>query len=515
MRPHPAGLRALALCFAAIPIACRRPPRAPPRAPDAAPAPRVDPPPTAPVAGALSLPLDRQVASLVVSADGACVVLADRTARCWGLSQVREEPPRPTPAGVYAVPGVRGIARLDAGSRSYCATLADGDHRCWGESDDTLLGCPQLRPLPQPHAIPRLGAATRFAFSTFTACAVAPAGNVWCWGPDNDCQIVRHQRSHVPRRVPNIDDAAQIAVDDGRLCALRRGGEVVCVGSGYLIPNPGTGQYTGGASFEDVDANCGRTPRAIRGLEGGVAELAGGVGRTCARMRDGRVACWPYEPRFSDAFSASARLDVAPGFTLTQPVENTLAVPIALPAPAAGVTVGVGFVCFWDDAGAAWCAGRNTDGQLGDGTRTTRPSFARVAGLTRVVQMGAGRAHACARDDEHRVWCWGSNQVGQLGRGWSDEPSLAPVPIPWTSPAPAAHEMRNASRGSTCRPGDRGSRSGWFVCSRPRVPRVRPPALTERVRLTLGNRHGIIRLVADSGDEQRATNNEPRSHAAS
>ena len=70
--------------------------------------------------------------------------------------------------------------------------------------------------------------------------------------------------------------------------------------------------------------------------------------------------------------------------------------------------------------------------------------------------------------------------------------------LPWRF-----HEMRNASRGSACLPGDRGSRNGWSVCSRPRVPRVRPPALTERVRLTLGNRHGIIRPVADSGASAR------------
>jgi alpha-tubulin suppressor-like RCC1 family protein len=95
-------------------------------------------------------------------------------------------------------------------------------------------------------------------------------------------------------------------------------------------------------------------------------------------------------------------------------------------APVAGVCDGMAAtaIAAGADFSLALCAdgsvrawGANSYGQLGDGTFAQRPSPVAVAGLTgRVVKaIAAGASFALALDSEGRVWAWGSNARGQLG----------------------------------------------------------------------------------------------------
>ncbi len=69
-------------------------------------------------------------------------------------------------------------------------------------------------------------------------------------------------------------------------------------------------------------------------------------------------------------------------------------------------------------AGQVWAWGRNSDGQLGDGTRIDRVQPVRVIGLPRAaVAVSAGGAHSLAVLDDGTVWAWGANDYRQLGAG--------------------------------------------------------------------------------------------------
>ncbi|CUR54862.1 hypothetical protein NOCA2220053 [metagenome] len=61
-------------------------------------------------------------------------------------------------------------------------------------------------------------------------------------------------------------------------------------------------------------------------------------------------------------------------------------------------------------------AGLNSDGQLGSGNTTNRPSFASVAGLANVDEVGGGREHALARIGG-QVYAWGDGSRGATGQG--------------------------------------------------------------------------------------------------
>jgi alpha-tubulin suppressor-like RCC1 family protein len=65
--------------------------------------------------------------------------------------------------------------------------------------------------------------------------------------------------------------------------------------------------------------------------------------------------------------------------------------------------------------GTVWAWGANSSGQLGDGTQTDRVSPVTVSGLTNVIAIAAGKSHAIALKGDGTVWTWGANAYGQLG----------------------------------------------------------------------------------------------------
>ncbi len=81
-----------------------------------------------------------------------------------------------------------------------------------------------------------------------------------------------------------------------------------------------------------------------------------------------------------------------------------------------------GLTCAVLSDGSVWCWGRNTWGNLGDGTlQPDRPIPKPVAGLSGATRVAAsissGRAHTCAVLSDGSVWCWGAGNSGQLGDG--------------------------------------------------------------------------------------------------
>ena len=66
------------------------------------------------------------------------------------------------------------------------------------------------------------------------------------------------------------------------------------------------------------------------------------------------------------------------------------------------------------------CWGTGTDGRLGTGSTSSRPS-PRAVSLADPVALDVGSAHSCAVTKPGEVFCWGRNSLGQLGVGDHDE----------------------------------------------------------------------------------------------
>jgi len=81
-----------------------------------------------------------------------------------------------------------------------------------------------------------------------------------------------------------------------------------------------------------------------------------------------------------------------------------------------------------DDTGRIWAWGDNRRGAVGDGSNSDRPTPVRL-GLTNVAQIEAGHYHGIARRTDGTVWTWGYGGLGQLGLGNSANRN-APVRVP-------------------------------------------------------------------------------------
>ena len=79
--------------------------------------------------------------------------------------------------------------------------------------------------------------------------------------------------------------------------------------------------------------------------------------------------------------------------------------------------------------GTVWAWGRNLYGQIGDGTTTERWAPKQVAGLSGILGIATGYNHSLAIKSDHTVWAWGRNANGQLGDG-STTDRLTPVQVP-------------------------------------------------------------------------------------
>jgi alpha-tubulin suppressor-like RCC1 family protein len=99
------------------------------------------------------------------------------------------------------------------------------------------------------------------------------------------------------------------------------------------------------------------------------------------------------------------------------------------------VSAGYYFTCAnsWQSgstSGIVACWGKNTWGQLGNGTSNTNVNATptQVSGITNAVEIDTGYESACARLSTGSVTCWGTNRFGELGDGTNTQ-HFTPVAV--------------------------------------------------------------------------------------
>ena len=149
-----------------------------------------------------------------------------------------------------------------------------------------------------------------------------------------------------------------------------------------------------------------------------ITSISAGVLNTCASTDAGAAYCWGRD------------LIGAVGDGVISTVPRTLPTQVVgLTAGTASVSAGDDVGCALSDTGALRCWGRNTIGQLGDGTTTDSPTPVQVSGLGGgVTQADVGGGHTCAVTGAGAAVCWGFNNEGQLGDGTTTN-ATAPVQV--------------------------------------------------------------------------------------
>lgn len=363
--------------------------------------------------------------SVSAGEDVSCVTTSvPGRAQCWGLDdagQLGFAPDTACFADDTLIAGALGCAvaprlirrelalvQVSAGDSLSCALDEVGAAWCWGDNRFGQLGVGGVSAGDGPQRVTAPGG----AFSTVSAggrhaCGIA-ADITYCWGEDSLGQLgdARRINSTTPIPVVTADTFTRVTAGQRHTCALSVNGRAFCWGNneaGQL----GTGSVGGSTS----------SPSAVVGAHVYTA-IAAGDSSTCAVRTDGAVLCW------------GANTHGQLGRGTTAPASGTPA-QVTGGITAIEVTVGSGFACAIDAAGAARCWGSNDYGQLGSPggpTPTPRP----VDGEIAFASISAGVRHACGTTVGGAVHCWGSNVFGALGNGLQAAARGTPVPVSLT-----------------------------------------------------------------------------------
>ena len=154
--------------------------------------------------------------------------------------------------------------------------------------------------------------------------------------------------------------------------------------------------------------------------------IAAGWSHTCAIKTSGETYCWGYNDYGQLGNSAAMGLCSDGIYPCTE-------VPVLVEGGRRFTQLVASHwnTCALDEAGAAFCWGRGDGGQLGDGKRTDSHKPVPVAGglkFTALAATPAGIA-TCGLTSAGAAWCWGGNSNGNLGNGTQWEGSDIPAPV--------------------------------------------------------------------------------------
>jgi alpha-tubulin suppressor-like RCC1 family protein len=151
-----------------------------------------------------------------------------------------------------------------------------------------------------------------------------------------------------------------------------------------------------------------------------VVSVALGDAHSCAVLSSGLVRCWGRNTSGQVGDGSDSTSDVVVPATVLDTGDNNLATGVQ-------VATGSDHSCALLSNNTVSCWGNNGSLQLGNAGGNTWRATA-VAGLSGVSQIAAGSQHTCALASG-RVYCWGSNdnkQVGQAGAGPFSTPQEVP-----------------------------------------------------------------------------------------
>jgi len=228
-------------------------------------------------------------------------------------------------------------------------------------------------------------------------------GTVWSWG----AQYLGDGTSNIsptPVQVHNLSNIVAVAAGGNETCmALDADGRVWTWGSNWY-GQIGDGTWAWRLEPVRIGLEC-------------VVDISVNAYHAAAVTADGTLWTWGYNGYGELGLGITG----GPGFNAPQAVAGLTDV--------VEVECGNGHTLARRADGSVWASGRNSWGQLGDGTVTDRNTFAPVLGISNVISISAGFFHSLAVRSDQTPWAWGNNGSGELGLGTGGSAVLTPTRV--------------------------------------------------------------------------------------
>lgn len=285
---------------------------------------------------------------------------------------------------------------LSQGSRHGCALDAGGIASCWGANDSGQLGAGKTSAFRDAAgAVVGLPPVAEIVASYDRTCARGGTGDVFCWGDRSwgkagDGTLIDDGRASATKLAvgtPIVTGAVAIACGSSHSCVAFGNGTVSCWGNNL------SGQ-SGSSHIHPPLSRPTVVPHAAR-----VVALAAGELSTCSIDQVGGVRCW-------GGILGNPAITPVARYSDAHPAPRS----IALPGPAAEVSVGSAHACARLADGRVFCWGEGERGQLGDGTTARRDAAGEVHLAAPATQLSSGTADTCALA-AGRVFCWGQERL--------------------------------------------------------------------------------------------------------
>jgi alpha-tubulin suppressor-like RCC1 family protein len=247
-----------------------------------------------------------------------CALKTDGTLWCWGGGGIfADGAATATPVAVTAL--ADGVAEISAGDGAACARKTDGTLWCWGSNTFGILGDGTDQDRPSPVPVTALGAQVAgVSLGDLFGCALKVDGTVWCWGTNDSGELGDGTNADhfSPAQVVGLGAGIREVSANGRhACARDAQGALRCWGAN--------------AQGELGDGTTADAPSPVAVVPPGdrAVEVATGINHTtCARLREGGVACW----------GGNSAGQLGDGTT----VDRAAPTPVALPPSASQVPAG-------------------------------------------------------------------------------------------------------------------------------------------------------------------------------
>lgn len=306
------------------------------------------------------------------------VVNNDGTVWAWGVNGSGQlgdgtTTTRKTP---IQVSGLSGVIAVSAGLNHSLALKADGTVWAWGGNGNGQLGDGTTTTRKNAVQVSGLAGVTAVSAGNYHNLALKGDGTVWAWGSNADGRlgdgtaITRKTPIQVIDAVAGFEYATAVAAGGDFSLAIDQYNSVWSWGSNC------SGQLGDGSTVTR------KSPVMVTGLSNVAWGIAAGAGHALALGGEG-VMAW----------GANAKGQLGDGTTTTRKTPVLLPESYNIWAIAAGGThsLALGWV---GDVIELQAWGNNGDGQLGDGTTTTRKTPIVVPGQGDAAYLAAGGAHS-------------------------------------------------------------------------------------------------------------------------